>query len=123
MYFTGLLDQLYTPSVIKEAFFSIVFYQTKTPNELFCEANRFYQPLVFGVPVITGVNDPMKEIVDKYLCGISMESDGSIPEDITAAIKALLFDYNTYKENAVSVKEKFIWNNENIYNSLKKYLD
>ena len=114
VYFTGLLEQLSTPAIIKNAYFSMVFYQTNTPNERFCEANRFYQPLVFGVPVITGVNEPLKEIVNKYQCGISIESDGSNQEDIIKALKALILDYNKYKINAISVKGKFIWNNERI---------
>ena len=72
VYFTGMLDQLFTPYVIKNALFSMVFYKTSTPNGRFCEANRFYQSLVFGVPVICGCNEPMKDIIEKYNCGISI---------------------------------------------------
>lgn len=120
VYFTGMLDQLYTPSVIKEAVFSMVFYNINTPNNRYCEANRFYQSLVFGVPVICGCNEPMKEMIDNYHCGIALESDGSNVYKIKAAIKKILDNYSYYKNNAAIIKDVLIWDDKYISDVIQK---
>ncbi len=118
--FTGMLDQLYTPSIIKDAIFSMVYYHIVTPNERLCEANRFYQSLVFGIPVICGCNKPMKEIIDQYHCGIALKSDGCDLEEIKTAIKNLLDNYEYYSTNAMAIKDLFVWDDKSIYNLLDK---
>ena len=114
VFFTGMLDQLYTPSIIKDAVFSMVYYNTSTPNNRYCEANRFYQSLVLGVPVICGCNEPMKEIIDKYHCGIALRSDGSDLIEIKNAIKKLFKNYTFYKTNTINVKDIFVWDDQHI---------
>jgi hypothetical protein len=114
LFITGMVDQLSTPFFLRGAEFSMVFYQTTTPNERYCEANRFYQSLLFGVPVITGSNEPMVEIVHKYECGVALESDGSNREHIEKAIGTLLGNYETYKANAVTGGRNFLWNDQMI---------
>lgn len=118
VYFTGMLDQLYTPSIIKDAMFSLVFYKMDTPNNRFCEANRFYQTLAFGVPIICGCNEPMKEIIDKYHCGIALKSDGSDLAEIETAIKNLLDNYDYYSVNAKNVKDLFVWDDKKVLDLL-----
>jgi len=121
VYFTGMLDQLYTPAIIKDAVFSMVYYHIVTPNERLCEANRFYQSLVFGVPIICGCNEPMKEIIDQYHCGIALKSDGSDLGEIKTAIKKMLANYEYYSANTMAVKDLFVWNDKGIYNLLDKF--
>jgi hypothetical protein len=112
VFFTGMINQLASPILVKNALFSMVFYRTTTPNQQFCEANRFYQSLVFGVPVITGNNEPLNEIISKNHCGIALNTDGRIMKDINYAINQMINNYHYYKKNAVSTKNKFIWNDD-----------
>jgi glycosyltransferase involved in cell wall biosynthesis len=109
---TGMVNQLSTPFYLREATFSMVFYQTTTPNERYCEANRFYQSLIFGVPIITGSNEPMSEIINVYKCGIALESDGSNRDHVESAIEKLLDNYNEFKQNTVSASSNFVWKDE-----------
>lgn len=122
IYFTGMLDQLFTPFVIKNALFSMVFYAITSPNNRFCEANRFYQSLVFGVPVICGCNEPMNDIIEKYNCGISIKSDGSDKNEMINAISNLLNDYDFYRQNAIAVKDLFVWNDRDVSKIIQEYL-
>jgi len=121
VYFTGMLDQLYTPSIIKDAVFSMIYYKIDAPNNRYCEANRFYQSLAFGVPVICGCNESMKEIIDIYHCGIALKSDGSDLAEIKIAIKYLLDNYEYYSANAMAVKDLFIWDDKNIFDLLSMF--
>jgi glycosyltransferase involved in cell wall biosynthesis len=114
IYFTGMLDQLFTPFVIKKALFSMVFYAITSSNQRFCEPNRFYQSLVFGIPVICGCNEPLKDIIEKYNCGICIKSDGSDKNEIINAITKLLNNYDFYRQNAIAVQDLFVWNDNDV---------
>ncbi|MFA6127035.1 MAG: hypothetical protein WC699_07000 [Bacteroidales bacterium] len=116
IYFTGMINQLATPSIIRNALFSMVFYQTNTPNERYCEANRFYQSLVFGVPVIVGSNEPMAELVEKYQCGIALASDGIDITAIEKAISKLINSIDYYKDKTTSIRERLLWSDLSIQN-------
>ncbi len=120
VYFAGMLEQMHTPCLIRDALLSIVLYQVKTPNESLCEANRFYQSLVFGVPVISGSNKPMKEIIDKHQCGIAMRSDGADIHELMLSVSKLVNNYPAYKENAEAIKDQFVWDDQSVYNKLSK---
>ncbi len=112
IYFTGMLNQLETPFLLKKSIFSMIFYQVNTPNERYCEANRFYQSLALGIPVITGCNEPMAEIISAYNCGVNLKGDGSDIADIKNAISCFVEGYRKFKNNAELVKENFIWSDE-----------
>jgi len=116
VYLTGLVNQLSTPVLVKNAKFCMIFYQTNTPNQRYCEANRFYQSLVLGVPVITGNNEPLEQIVSNLNCGISIPSDGRILEDVIEAVNILMLNYPVYKENAIKNKNNFVWNDVWMFN-------
>jgi len=121
VYFTGMLNQMHTPCLIRGALFSIVLYNQKTPNARLCEANRFYQSLVFGVPVIAGSNVPMKEIIDKHKCGIAMQSDGADIDELIMSVSKLVNNYPAYKENAEAIKDQFVWDDQSVYNKLSNF--
>lgn len=114
LFFTGMIDQLMVPYFLKSAVFSMVFYQITTPNERFCEANRFYQSIALGVPVITGCNEPMAEFIKQYNCGISLASDGRNIDEIIKAIHKLLTNLNYYKIQTKNAMNNFVWNDQNV---------
>lgn len=114
VFMTGMISQLQTPSFIKNAKFTLVFYQIDNPNNRYCEANRFYQSIVLGVPVICGINEPMSEVVNKYKLGVALKGDGENIEEVSAAITDMVANYNTYRDNTTRLKEEFIWTGETL---------
>jgi glycosyltransferase involved in cell wall biosynthesis len=117
IFFTGMVNQLDIPSYLRSALFSIILYNDDTPNRRFCESNRFYQALSMGIPVITGRNPPMAEIINKYESGISMKSDGRDLEELKCSIKSLIDNYDYYKHNAEQHKQLFLWDENMIKHS------
>ncbi len=121
VFFAGMINQLEIPSILKNAKFTIVLYNISLPNNRYCEANRFYQAINLGVPVITGCNEPMVEIVNKHKLGIAMDSDGSKLDDLCKSIKELIQNYDYYKRNVESNGQKFIWSDDSINKSWYSY--
>ncbi len=113
IYFTGMIKQLMTPMYIKECILSLIFYKNSTPNNYYCEANRLYQNIVNGNPVIVGNNPTMKEIVEKYGFGISINSDGSDLNEIIDSIKKILLNYSLYKMNVIKNRSILNWESQN----------
>jgi len=122
IYFRGMVNQLDITAYIKNALFSIVLYDTKTPNNRYCEPNRLYQSILMGIPVIVGCNEPMKKLVDFNKFGISLESDGSKLEDIVNAIDNLLSNYQYYLTAVTNNTKHLVWSNNNIKETWYKIL-
>jgi hypothetical protein len=116
VFFAGKVSQLAIPSYLKNAVFSIIFYDNSYPNNEYCEANRFYQAINFGIPVITGSNISMSSIVKKFTLGISLESDGRDIDEIKSAIKNLLAEYEIFKNNCKKNTERFVWKDSHVNN-------
>lgn len=110
VYFMGMVPQLSIPSLLKHAEFTLVLYETTKPNNKYCEANRMYQAMALGVPVIVGCNPSMKEVVaDKY--GIALESDGSDFNELKKAVDTLVRNREYYKKNCMDYADEYIWRN------------
>ena len=92
IFFAGRIAQLKIPQYVKECYMSMVFYKNIRPNNFYCEANRFYQSVIMGLPVVVGSNAPMKELVEKYGFGISIDDDGCDINKIIVGIQYVL-DY------------------------------
>jgi len=112
VYFTGLIKQLKTPQYIRKCFASLVFYKNSCLNNWYCEANRFYQNIINGNPVITGANPPMKELIDKYGFGIAISSDGSKEEEIKEAILQIDSHFDSFLQNIEKHKDNLLWDNQ-----------
>lgn len=117
VYFAGRVNQLAIPSFLKNAEFSMVFYDTADPNNEFCEANRFFQAINFGIPVITGNNASMASLVRDYGLGVALGSDGRDLEEIKNGIRLLLSDYRTFKENCLKNMDTFVWKDSDVKTS------
>jgi glycosyltransferase involved in cell wall biosynthesis len=122
IFFMGMIDQLQIPAYINDALFSIVLYDTNTPNNRFCDPNRLYQAIALKVPVIVGCNEPMKELVDRYKIGICLKSDGRELPEIIEAIKCIIKNNNIYRNNIQRYGHNFLWEvqESSLLNVLKK---
>jgi glycosyltransferase involved in cell wall biosynthesis len=112
IYFTGMIKQLLTPLYIKKCCLSLVYYKNVSPNNWYCEANRLYQNIVNGNPVICGSNPPMKDLVEKYGFGIATKTDGADINEISEAIKQMLQDISIYKQNVGKKKDILRWESQ-----------
>lgn len=109
LYFTGQIAQQKTPQYMRKCCMSLVFYKKTSMNNWFCEPNRLFQNLIYGNPVVVGNNPPMKEIVDNYHVGVSIDSDGSDSEAIKDAILNILNNYQNYRQEIDRSKKKWLW--------------
>lgn len=112
IYYTGKLVQLETAAFIANCKFSIVFYNVDKPNNRLCEPNRMFQTLGMGKPVLVGLNEPMKNVVEQYNVGIVLETPGNSVSDNVVGIKRMIEEYEILKKNALSCKDNFTWESQ-----------
>lgn len=110
--FVGKVAQLRIPHYVKQCFMSLIFYKNTRPNNYYCEANRFYQAVIMGLPVVVGNNPSMKEIVEKYGFGVSIDDDGCDVSKIKEGINNVIENYSKYKDNNLRFCDKLLWNNQ-----------
>lgn len=123
--FVGKIPQLKIPQYIKQCFTTLVFYKNISPNNYYCEANRFYQSIILGLPVVVGNNPSMKELVNQYMFGISVEDDGKDIQKMIHGLNEIITNYDYYCQNALTNRDKLLWNNQEpviraIINELQK---
>lgn len=112
IFFTGKIPQACIAQYVERCRFSMVFYKNIRANNWYCEANRFYLAVSLGLPVITGNNPPMKELVEQYHLGISINNDGSDVQIIKSAIVSLRENYAEYADNVKKSKNIFNWHSQ-----------
>ena len=112
VYFVGKVPQLKIPQYVAECKLSLVFYKNVQPNNWYCEANRFYQAVILGVPVVVGANPPMKELVEKYDFGVSIATDGSVVDDISEGIRKVMGNYDYYKLKTLENRDNLLWSKQ-----------
>lgn len=113
--FVGKISQMKIPQYVKQCITSLIFYKNVRPNNLYCEANRFYQSVIMGLPVVVGNNPSMRELVEEYHFGVSIDDDGRDVEKIKDGIKVILKNYGTYKI-AVQKNGGLTWDTQNEIN-------
>lgn len=89
VFLAGWTDQLSLSLYLRNAVFTIILYTKDTPNNRYCEANRFYQACSLAVPLICGSNESMKSIIDEWHMGICLKTDGRSLDELIKAIKEL----------------------------------
>lgn len=112
VFFVGKVPQLKIPQYVRECDFSLVFYKNVRPNNWYCEANRFYQAIILGMPVVTGNNPSIKEFVDKYGFGVSIDDDGCDIDKIIIGVNELMKKYDEYKANAIKYRGELLWDKQ-----------
>lgn len=117
----GSVAQLKIPQYVKQCFLSLVFYKNVSPNNWYCEANRFYQSVILGLPVVTGNNPSMKELVNQFGFGVSIEDDGKDINKIAEGINHVLENYDEYLGNTVRFRNVLLWKNQEM--EIEKIID
>ena len=113
VYFVGRIPQLKIPQYVSKCFTTLVFYKNVSPNNLYCEANRFYQAVILGLPVVVGNNPPMKELVEKYDFGVVANTDGSNISEIIIGLQQVINRRSQYLEAIEKNKHLLIWDQQN----------
>jgi|TARA_Y200000002_G_scaffold383109_1_gene403281 hypothetical protein len=111
---TGMVDQLNITKYIDKSKFTIIIYDSSSPNNIFCEPNRLYQSLSLAKPAIVSQNPPMKSIIDRYDLGVVLKSYGEDKEELLDAIKNINKNYERYRSNLFKNKERFIWKDKSV---------
>lgn len=119
VHFVGLEDQLVIPNYLKYAEFSIILYKDNKPNNYYCEPNRLYQSISLNIPVITGDNPPMKDVVGENSFGLVLEDDGEDLNKLKKAVEEIVKNKTLYKSQLESKSKFFRWNNEKVYGLVK----
>lgn len=109
LFFTGKVPQKMTKLYMSKCCISLVFYAMNTPNNMYCEPNRMFQSIMMGLPVVVGKNPPMKEVIDSYCVGISLDNDGSDVDTIISAMDKILNNYDYYKNEVLKNRVKLKW--------------
>ncbi len=112
VFFTGMIPQLKTPLYTSHCKLSMVFYTNIRPNNYYCEANRFYQSVSLGVPILCGNNPPMRALVEKYGFGVSIDDDGGDISAISNGLDKLLKDYDVYHNNCLNNRDAVNWESQ-----------
>jgi glycosyltransferase involved in cell wall biosynthesis len=119
LFFLGMVEQLSIPSYLKSSKFTIVLYKCSTKNNMYCEANRLYQAIMFSVPVIVGNNPTMADIVKHNKFGIVLSDDGANQSGIELAINELELNYEGFIDSLNIKKSHYVWNDD-VVNILKR---
>jgi hypothetical protein len=109
VYLTGYVNQLEITRYIDHAKYSIILYANIDINNFLCEPNRLYQAVCRGIPVIVGINPPMKNLVHKHTIGEVLSDDGKNVDGIYEAILRMEENYSKYKENISQISHTYNW--------------
>lgn len=112
VYFVGKIPQLKIPQYVSKCFTTLVFYKNVRPNNWYCEANRFYQAAILGLPVVVGNNPPMKELVEKYKLGVVANTDGNNVSEIIIGLQQVIHCHVQYKESIEKNKRFLTWDQQ-----------
>lgn len=107
--FTGYVPQLQIVPYIDNALASVVLYDTGSENSRLCAPNRLYQALARGVPVVVGINPTMADLVNRYRCGVVLQTDGRDPTDIRVGLMTALDEQHILRHNTYAVRDRLLW--------------
>lgn len=88
----GMVPQMQLARFVDNAVASLIFYREELLNQQLCEANRLYQAVSRGCPVVVGRNPPMRRIVEQTGAGLVLEDDGRCSAGICRAVTAIEAD-------------------------------
>lgn len=123
VFLAGRVNQLKIPQYVSQCITTLVFYQNSCPNNYYCEANRFYQSVIMGIPVVVGNNPPMRDIVNQYGFGVSIDDDGCDIDKMSEGLGRVLSNYDYYKSNVLGNRDVLTWDKqENTLNEIVEQL-
>lgn len=99
LFLAGYLNVKQITRVLNRCAFTVILYKQDSLNQIYCDANRLYQAMALGVPVIIGNNPTLMETTVGYKnCGI-LDNDGGDEQSIYNAI--VRFELNIRSREAV----------------------
>ncbi len=90
LYCAGYLSVSQINRVLEKCSFTIILYKKTSLNQTFCDANRLYQAMSLGVPIVHGNNPTLVDATQDYINSIYLAGDGSDRQTIEIAISKLL---------------------------------
>lgn len=108
----GNFPVLKIPQYMELCCASMVFYKNTSPNNWYCEANRLYQAIDMGLPVLVGANPPMKAVVEEFGVGLSVDTDGNDTWKIVHGLNALLSNCEEYRKHIEKLKDEIKWDSQ-----------
>ena len=119
--FAGNFKVLKVPQYLALCHLSLVFYKNTSPNNYYCEANRLYQAIDAGLPVVVGSNPSMKYVVEDLGVGVSVDTDGSDIKLIESGVKTILDNRAMYVSNIKCLTNEIKWESQEP--ALKRAID
>lgn len=110
--FAGNFKVLKVPQYMALCHLSLVFYKNTSPNNFYCEANRLYQAIDAGLPVVVGNNPSMKSVVEELGVGVSIDTDGSDIALIEEGIKTILDKRQRFVERIKQLTTEIKWESQ-----------
>lgn len=103
------VQPLAVANTIQQADVAVILTMTEGLNNWFALPNKLFEAIAAGLPVVTGPNVEISDIVKQYNMGEICEP--SDPESIAQAIETVLDpeNYATYKAGAERAREDINW--------------
>lgn len=108
--FHGAVPQMDIVPFVDAAQASVVFYDVRITNLRYCAANRFFQALSRGIPVVVGTNPPLRRVVAQDHCGVVV--DAASVEGIVTGLDNLARQREAYREAAGACAGVFVWESQ-----------
>lgn len=112
VFITGWINPEMFLEYMDQAIASFVFYENLDINHWLCAPNRFYSALLRGIPIISGPNPTMANVITKYKCGIVCKENGNNTNEIYEAIKQIIESHDFYRGNCLSIREQYTWESQ-----------
>lgn len=112
--FQAFVKQEEIINYIDHAKFSVVLYNSSTPNSYYCEPNRLYQLISRKIPVLVGNNPTMRSIVKELGIGIVLDDDGTSHNAMSKGLSRLeaQLDCISIRYDALNPADIFSWDRQ-----------
>ena len=93
VHYVGMLTRAELRYCMQKSQGSVVVFDKKSYNTIYCASGKCYESLFEGVPILASENPPLKRLCEEEKVGVSND-------DFAAGIEMLQKDYDYYAENA-----------------------
>lgn len=113
-----MIDKLPPSKLKKYTSLATIAFSLDSFDDLNCRynlPNKIFDYIHASVPVIATAIPEVKYIVEKYNCGICIDSNA--PQTLAGAVLKLLADKETYlkyKQNCINAAKELCWENESV---------
>ncbi len=94
----------------------IVYYYTRSLNQLYCAPNKIYEYAQAGLPMISSCQPPLRRVQEKYgiseLIGCSGDEQTRLISDLVKASQTIAADLDGYRKMIPAFLAENRWENE-----------